>query len=122
MQLMRKLLDLREGKGVVPQSALETKMLRILRGAGLPLPILQYPIKDGSRTVAVVDFAYPSRRLALETDGYRWHSGLARWQNDRTRRNQLTALDWRIVHVTWADLLEQPADVANVIGRMLRQP
>jgi len=68
----------------------------------------------------VVDFAFPEARVAIEADGYRWHSGRARWERDLARRNSLTALGWRIVHVTWADLTQDPATliarIKTVIG------
>jgi hypothetical protein len=116
--LIRTFLDAREETGV-PQSVLETKMLRTLKRAGLPRPMLQFPVHDGRRTIAIVDFAFPSELVAVETDGYRWHSGRTPWQNDRTRRNQLTALGWRVIHVTWDELRDQPKAVTENIRRTL---
>jgi very-short-patch-repair endonuclease len=116
--LIRALLEAREEIGV-PQSVLETKMLRTLKHARLPRPVLQHQVRDGNRTIAVVDFAFPSQLVAVETDGYRWHSGRVRWQNDRTRRNQLTALGWKIIHVTWDELRDQPKAVTENIRRTL---
>ncbi len=114
--LLRTLLDAREETGV-PQSVLETKMLRTMMREGLPRPLLQYSVRDERRTIAIVDFAFPSELVAVETDGYRWHSGRVRWQNDRTRRNQLTALGWRVIHVTWDELRDQPQAVIESIRR-----
>ncbi|MGZ4209619.1 MAG: endonuclease domain-containing protein [Actinomycetota bacterium] len=85
----------------------------------MPRPEIQYPVRDGAHLVAVVDFAFPSDLVAIEADGYRWHSGRARFQNDRARRNRLTTLGWRVIHVTWQDLLEQPRAVVEVIRRTL---
>jgi very-short-patch-repair endonuclease len=116
--LMRALLDAREETGV-PQSVLETKMLRTLKLRGLPRPSLQYPVRDGKRTIAIVDFAFLSELVAVETDGYRWHSGRTHWQSDRIRQNQLTALGWRVIHVTWDELRDQPQAVAETIRRIL---
>ena len=115
--LMRSLLDARQGDGV-PESVLETKVLRVIKRAGLPRPALQHRIRAGNRPVAIVDFAYPKQRLAIEADGYRWHSGRARWQSDLTRRNRITALGWHVIHVTWDDV-ERPGDVIDSIRRAL---
>jgi len=101
---IRALLEQRDPRSAIPESVFETRLLRALRAARLPKPVLQHRIYDGRRLVAVVDFAYPAERVAIEADGYRWHSGRARWARDLARRNTLTALGWRIVHVAWHDL------------------
>jgi predicted transcriptional regulator of viral defense system len=113
---MRRLLDAREPAKPVPQSVLETRMLRVLMRAGLPKPALQHEIRDRGRLVAIVDFAYPDVRLAIEADGYRWHTGRARWRTDLQRRNRMTALGWRIVHVTWDDLERAPDELLRLIS------
>lgn len=69
--------------------------------------------------VAIVDFAYPDQRLAVETDGHRFHSGRADFDHDRARRNELTLLGWRVIHVTWTDLVEQPDTIVKAITTAL---
>ena len=44
------------------------------------------------------DDALFEQLLAIETDGYRWHAGKARWQKDLSRRNRLTVVEWRVMH------------------------
>jgi very-short-patch-repair endonuclease len=116
---MRALIDARDPSTAIPESVLERKVLRMLRGAGLPQPLLQHQIRKGGRLVAVVDFAYPELRLAIEADGYRWHSGRARWKRDRRRGNNLTLLGWRVIHVTWDNLLDRSDAVVDLIRRVL---
>ena len=118
VRTMRALIAARVG-GRVPQSVFETRMLRAIKRAGLPRPEVQFPVRDGSRTIAIVDFAYPEQLLAIETDGYRWHAGKARWQKDLSRRNRLTAVEWRVMHVTWDELHETPMAVTDCIRRTL---
>jgi very-short-patch-repair endonuclease len=115
---MRRLLDARTGP-IVPQSVLETRLLRVVREAELPQPVLQHEIWARGHLVAIVDFAYPAERLAIEADGYRWHSGRQRWHRDRLRRNELTLLGWRVIHVTWDDLCNRPAAVVASIEHAL---
>ena len=82
-------------KHAAPESPLERRFLRLLRAAGLPEPEVQYPIRDGERLVARVDFAYPEIRLAMEVDGYRWHGGRrvlgTRSQQRQWHRRQVVA-------------------------------
>jgi very-short-patch-repair endonuclease len=117
---IRRLLDLRSGDGRASQSVLETRFLRLVRRSKLPSPERQYQIRERGRLLAVVDFAYPDVRLAIEADGYRWHSGRLRWQRDLERRNALTQLGWRIVHVTAHDIEQRPAEIVAAIREALR--
>jgi len=117
--VIRELLAARDPGTAVPQSVLETKMMRLLRRARLPRPVAQHRIRANGRVVATVDFAYPDEQLAIEVDGYRWHSGRVRWEHDRARLNALTLLGWRVVHVTSADLARRPQDVIDRIRMAL---
>jgi very-short-patch-repair endonuclease len=107
------------GAGPVPESVLETRLLRVLATAGLPAPVRQHRVRAAGRSVAVVDAAYPGSRVAVAAEGYRWHGGRARWARDLARRNALTALGWRVIHVTWSDLQDRPEEVVGLIGRAL---
>ena len=113
------LVRARAGVGAVPESVLETRLTQLLRKAGLPRPVAQYPVRDGGRVIARVDLGYPERRLAIEADGYRWHSSRVSWDRDIERRNRLTATGWRVVHVTWSDVEDRPGEVVERVRRAL---
>lgn len=117
--MMRLLLDSRDPAAAVPESVFERRLLRTLQRAGLPAPVLQHEIRSGRRLIAVIDFAYPDARLAIEADGYRWHSERVRWDHDRARRNRLTLLGWRIIHITWTDLTSRPAAMIDAVTQAL---
>jgi very-short-patch-repair endonuclease len=115
---MRDLIEDRAKEGV-PRSVFETKMARMLKRSGLPVPVRQCEVAENGRTLAILDFAYPDHRIGIETDGYRWHSGLARWRRDRRRHNELVARGWRMVYITWDELRTKPDHVASSIRRVL---
>lgn len=115
---MRSLVASRSDSGV-PHSVLETRLLRLLNRARLPKPVVQHGIHHRGRLVGIVDVAFPHARLAIEADGYRWHSGRRQWQHDRLRRNELTLLGWRVIHVSWADMSRRPEAVIASIRRAL---
>lgn len=69
--------------------------------------------------MAIPDFAYPEHRVAIETDGYRWHTGRRKWQHDLARRNALVALGWLVIHVTDEDLNSASNRVVEVISATL---
>ena len=112
---MRRLLDSRDVTRASPDSVFERRLQRVFHRSGLRTPVPQYEIRSEGRRVAVVDFAFPDLRLAIEADGYRWHSGRENWERDRRRANQLTLLGWRTIHVTWSDMAQHPdAVVARI--------
>jgi putative AbiEi antitoxin of type IV toxin-antitoxin system/uncharacterized protein DUF559 len=111
------LVRARRGTGV-PGSVLETRFVQLFIKAGLPHPVLQHEIRDNGRLVAIVDLAYPDVKVAVEVDGYRWHSGRARFDRDLARRNALTALGWRVIHATATDL-KDPSVLIDRISRAL---
>jgi very-short-patch-repair endonuclease len=97
------------------ESPLEVDVIRLLRRAGLPEPVRQHEVRVGGHVVAIVDLAYVDERIAIECDGYRYHSGRAAWQRDRERLNDLTDLGWRVIHATIVDVREaQEAFAARV--------
>lgn len=98
----RRLVDvLARGQGEAPtDSSLEVKLARLLRDEGFPRPIRQKVLDDEGRFIGRVDFVYPERRLIVEVDGFRFHSGRQAFEKDRSRRNALTALGWMVLHAT----------------------
>lgn len=120
---LRAVVEACEPGASVPQSVFERRLLRTICRGGLPEPIPQHEIRNRGRMVARVDYAYPETRLAIEADGYRWHSGRANWERDRARLNELTLLGWRIIHVTWSELIRNPdAVVARIRSALAGSP
>jgi very-short-patch-repair endonuclease len=81
------------------ESPQETRVrLRLLR-AGLPHPVTQFEVWEGSWRVARVDFAWPERKLALEYDGWN-HADDDRRGIDVDRIDDLRRVGWTVVVVT----------------------
>lgn len=118
-RLLAELLRERGPGWTPPASRLEARVLALLRQAGLPEPSAQWEIRDNGILLARVDFAYPDSKLAIEADGYRYHSGRGAWQRDRVRRNAVTSRGWRVLHVTWQDLTFRPGEIAAEIRHAL---
>ena len=81
-----------------------------------------YPLLVGGQVVAILDIAFPHALLAIEIDGWAWHSDPERFQRDRQRQNALVAAGWTVLRFTWADLIERPeqslATVVRTLGRL----
>ncbi len=81
----------------------------------LPAVIRQFEIRDKGDVVARVDFAFPEQRIAIEADGYRWHSGRVAWERDLDRRMELQRRGWLVIHVTDRQMRDRPARVIEDI-------
>lgn len=62
-----------------------------------------------------VDVGFPATKVALETDGFAFHSGVHEFQVDRTRQNAIVLLGWQVLRFTWLDLTEYPDQVVTAI-------
>jgi very-short-patch-repair endonuclease len=96
-------------------AASERRLHRILRRAGIAGWLPNYPLWVNGTLVAVIDVAIVAARVAIEVDGWAFHSDVARFQRDRTRQNALTAAGWITLRFTWADLTQRPAYVGQQI-------
>jgi very-short-patch-repair endonuclease len=102
-----------------PATGFERLLQAALGRAGLPRAEREHVVRlPGGRSIRV-DFAFVEHRLGVEADSYRYHSTLSDWSRDRTRSNELVALGWRILPVTYRDLQEDPGAVMDRIRRAL---
>jgi very-short-patch-repair endonuclease len=104
--LLGKLVDERVG-GRAAESRLETRVRRLLHGAGLR-PVQQYEVVVAGRRYRL-DFAWPALRVAVEPDGYSAHGARTAFEHDRARWADLTSVGWRLVPVTWTQATSEPA-------------
>ncbi len=100
------------------RSELETRMRDLIRAQDLPRPRYEYPVQLSTALVHL-DIAYPVDRLAIELDGYSWHSDRESFERDRERDNELQGLDWTVLRFTWAKLRWEPGRVVDSIRRHL---
>ncbi len=106
----------------VAESILETAGRLILRDGGVPLPIPQYTLRAADGTfVARLDGAYLREKVALEFDGADPHGLPEAVFRDRWRQNRLPELGWTVLRFTWWDVMRDPAGVAALVQRTLRQ-
>lgn len=93
MSVVRALL-VERGIGFDPGgSRSELDVLRILRRAGLPLPVQQHRVKVGSRTYRP-DFAWPAAMVFAEYYGLPFHIGANAVVADSRRLTALSAAGW----------------------------
>jgi hypothetical protein len=88
----------------LPESAMETKLKRLLRRHAFPTPVFQYVVSHDGEFIARVDAAYPELRIAIEFDSYEHHTGKLAIVRDNDRRNRLVRIRWQTITFTTADL------------------
>ncbi|MHA3023673.1 type IV toxin-antitoxin system AbiEi family antitoxin domain-containing protein [Mycobacterium sp. BMJ-28] len=56
----------------------------------------------------LIDIAFPRRRVAIEVDGWAFHSDPETFRSDRRRQNYLVLNNWQVLRFTWLDVSEYP--------------
>jgi very-short-patch-repair endonuclease len=97
------------------RSEAERRLVKLLQEAG---------IKGWRANHAVggykVDVAFPAHMVAIEVDGWAFHSGAEVFVKDRNRQNAIALLGWKVLRFTWFDLTEYPQRVIAEIKHALR--
>lgn len=114
---LAELLAVRTGSPRWTQSEFERRLLALLAREGIATPVPQFEIvlPDGRRVY--LDFAWADIRLALEAQSYRYHAGRLAWSRDQRRTAIVTAMGWRVLPVTWADLVDTPSELIATVRR-----
>ncbi|MGH3932244.1 MAG: DUF559 domain-containing protein [Pseudonocardiaceae bacterium] len=92
----------------------ERLLARLLRAAGITGWEPNYPVGD-----YLVDVAFPAQRVAIEVDGWAWHTTHDRFVRDRQRQNAIVNLGWTMLRFTWHDLDGRPEKVIDEIRTAL---
>jgi very-short-patch-repair endonuclease len=103
------------------ESTLEVKTNRLLRRSRIRPPQLQVWITGSDGRRYRVDFVWVDARLIVECDGFAWHGQHLAWKRDRRRIAALEAAGWRVVHVTWDDVVKYPAETLFRIATALER-
>jgi hypothetical protein len=86
----------------------------------LPEPTLQHEIRRNGHLVARVDLAVVQWRgrpvrLAIEHDGFAYHSDRGAFRKDRRRRNAIERAGWALLELTYEDVLYNRSRCADLI-------
>lgn len=96
------------------RSEAERRLLELIRAAGISSPL------TNQRLLGLeVDFLWPQQRLVVEVDGYETHSPRPSFERDRSRDGQLLAAGYRVLRVTWRQLVDEPQRIIAIIAAAL---
>jgi len=99
--VMRALLEARLPGFDPGDSAMETKLVRWIVGAGLPRPVQQHHVRARGHRFRL-DLAYPELMIGIEYDGWDPHRTRVAFDGDRARQNPLEIIGWLILRYTSA--------------------
>jgi very-short-patch-repair endonuclease len=97
---LSRLLDRRPA---LTRSEAERRFLALVRQARLPQPDTN--VRLGG---IEVDFLWRQSQLVVEVDGYAFHSSRGAFERDRRRDAELQSAGFRVIRVTWRQIVEEP--------------
>ena len=103
------------------ESPMESEARLVMVDGGLPEPSLQYEVLDRDGRLWRLDFAWPDpeRMVAVEYEGFEWHSSPDDLRHDRQKRAALQELGWRVIYIVADDVRRRPAEMVRRIGHQL---
>ncbi len=111
---VRRAFDLVDGRSESPPESWVRVACAL---AGLPAPVPQYEVVEGSTWLARVDLAWPEARLIVEYEGAYHFDGLQLVRDD-ARIERLIAAGWRIIRLAAHDLRDMDALVQRIADEL----
>ncbi len=101
------------------RSEAEERFLALMRRSGLTQPRV-----NARRLGFEIDFLWPDHRVAVEIDGFAFHSTRDRFEADHKRDGELRKAGLSVIRISWRQLEREPeaviADVAQALARSAR--
>lgn len=100
-------------------SELERLAVSILQSAGITgfEPNYTTRLRDGSPVE--IDIAFVDQRIAIELDGYAFHSSASAFRRDLRRGNRLMEAGWTVRRFSWDDLIRDPESFLATVVELL---
>jgi len=110
---LRALLD--ADAPALTRSQAEERFLALVRAPELPAP--ESNVRVGRHEV---DFLWRDHGLVVEIDGFAFHSSRPAFERDRVRDAELASLGFRVIRVTWRQIVDRPEAVIARVAAALR--
>jgi hypothetical protein len=103
------------------ESPMESEARLMMIDGGVPAPELQREVIDRSGRLWRVDFAWPEGKLAVEYDGFDFHSDPDALRRDRQKRAALLELGWTLLSIVFDDVRRRPRETVRRIDVELQR-
>lgn len=115
---LRRLLDEgAESRGITKEE-LEARFAAVLAAHGVPAPRRNADIAVRGRYFNI-DCLWRRERVIVELDGRAVHGTDRAFESDRQRDRLLLVEGWRVMHVTWAQLRDEPDAVIGDLRQLI---
>jgi very-short-patch-repair endonuclease len=101
------------------KNPLEERFAPFCRRYRLPLPRFNDPITVGDKTFEV-DCHWPELAQIVELDGWQAHKSRSAFREDRARDRLLHAHGYTVTRLTWNQLEDEPAEIADDLRVLLQ--
>jgi very-short-patch-repair endonuclease len=118
--VLRAILAEEEQARGVTREELEERFTALLARTDLPRPRRNAPIAVGGRFFEV-DCLWAEQRLMVELDGRAAHGTDRAFERDREKDRLLLVDGWRVVRITWRQLLNDAPAVVADLRELLRE-
>ena len=98
----------------ITKSEAERRLRALIKAARLPRAVTNVRVAGWE-----VDAFWPAQRLIVEVDGYAYHGNRAAFERDRRKDAALVAAGYRVIRVTWRQIVYEPHAVVAVLARLL---
>jgi very-short-patch-repair endonuclease len=98
----------------ITRSEAERRLRRLVRAARLPRAQTNIKVAGWE-----VDAFWPAHRLVVEVDGFAYHGNRAAFERDRRKDAALVAAGYRVIRITWRQLVDEPHVVVALLARLL---
>jgi very-short-patch-repair endonuclease len=98
----------------ITRSEAERRLRKLVRAARLPRPQTNVRVAGWE-----VDALWPRERLVVEVDGFAYHGNRAAFERDRRKDAALVAAGYRVIRITWRQLVDEPHAVVALLARLL---
>jgi len=119
---MRTVLASRDANYIAPASVLEERFLDFVAASGFPEPDRQVEFNGPRGRIGTVDFAWPDRRLVVETDGGTFHDSPTDRARDQRRDRALERIGYTVLRFNWNDIVHRPTSVRRILRTALARP
>ena len=96
------------------RSTAEERFLALVRSAKVGRPKVNTPVAGHE-----VDFFWPEHRLVVEVDGRAYHTSPKAVERDRRRDADLATAGYRVLRITWREIVHHPEALLVRLGRAL---
>ena len=96
------------------KSDAEDLMLSIIDAADLPRPEVNAYVGPYE-----IDLVWRSAKVAVEIDSWRFHGTRSAFERDRRRDADLQAAEWRVLRITWRQMLHRREEVVARLAAAL---